>query len=255
LAELDRDLAYVPGAAPANLAAGHVAVSEKSDGRLTMQRAGWRQRGLGAALALLVQAGFVLLVLLSPSRPSRLKELPLETILLFPPLAVPAPSTIDARGPRKRRNTAPGVIPLQPPVVPAPSAAPSLAPPSGLAGFGRSLFGCAPEKYGQLTPEERSHCPKPGEGLARNNDRDLATPPRSRSKLEAVWQEQWAEDHWVPTPCLPDPTGTAVCLLRQSIAENHRAQAAWGRIAADKEKALREPVPKPPLANIGTRKN
>ena len=38
--------------------------------------------------------------------------------------------------------------------------------PSDLRGFGRTLFGCAPEHYADLPPEEREHCPKPGESLA-----------------------------------------------------------------------------------------
>ena len=50
-----------------------------------------RDHLVGAVLALLVQAGFLLLVLLSPSHHTRLASLPPETILLFPPLAVPAP--------------------------------------------------------------------------------------------------------------------------------------------------------------------
>jgi hypothetical protein len=128
-----------------------------------------------------------------------------------------------------------------------------LAPPSGLAGFGRSLFGCAPEQYADLTPDERAHCPKPGEGLAKNDDRDLVTPPRSRAKLEAMWQEQWDEDHWVPGPCPPSERPAVLCLLDQAIAENRRAQAAWDKIAADRAAALKPkppPVP-PPLRRDG----
>jgi hypothetical protein len=210
-----------------------------------MHRAGWKQRSLGAALALAVQAGFVLLVLLSPSHPTRQANQPRETILIFPPLAIPAPSTIDARGPRKKRITAPALIPVPPPVVAPPSTAPSLAPPSGMAGFGRSLFGCTPERYASLSPEERSHCPKPGEGLAHNNDQELITGPRSRAKDEAMWQEKWDEDHWVPAACLPGggPGTTAQCLMQQGMAENHRAAAAWAKIAADRAAAAK---PNPP---------
>jgi hypothetical protein len=123
-----------------------------------------------------------------------------------------------------------------------------LAPPSGLAGFGRSLFGCAPEQYANLTQDQRAHCPKPGEGLAKNDDRDLLTPPRSHAKMEAMWQEQWAEDHWAPAPCLPsDSIPVAVCLLGQSIAENRRRQAAWEKIAADRAADLK---PRPPPVPI-----
>jgi len=204
-----------------------------------------RDHVVGGALALLVQALFVLLVLLSPSHHTRLASLPPEAILLIPPLAVPAPTTIDARGPRRRRT--PALIPVPPPLIAPPSAAPSLAPPSGLAGFGRSLFGCAPERYAELTPDERAHCPKPGEGLAKNDDRDLVTPPRSRAKLQAMWQEQWDEDHWVPGPCPPGDKPAALCLLDQAIAENRRTQAAWDKIAEDRAAALKpKPSPVPP---------
>jgi hypothetical protein len=212
-----------------------------------MTRASWKQRAFGATLALSVQAIFLLLVLLSPSHHARLASLPPESILLIPPLAVPAPSTIDARGPRRRRAAAAALIPVPPPIITPPAPTTSLAPSSGLAGFGRSLFGCAPEHYADLTPDERAHCPKPGEGLAKNDDRDLVTPPRSRAKLEAMWQEQWDEDHWVPGPCPPSDRPVVLCLLDQSIAENRRAEAAWDKIAEDRAAALKpKPPPVPP---------
>ena len=217
-----------------------------------MQQASWRQRALGATLALLVQATFALLVLLSPSHSLRPASLVRETLMFFPPLAAPAPSTIDARGPRRKRITPSDVLAVPPPIVAPPSTAAPLASPSGMAGFGRALFGCAPERYALLTPEERSHCPRPGEGLAKNDDRDLLTPPKSHAKMEAMWQEQWDEDHWRPAPCLP--TGgipVAACLLGQSIAENRRREAAWDKITADRAADLKPKPPKLPLARIG----
>jgi len=205
-----------------------------------------RDHLVGGALALLIQAVFVLLVLLSPSHHTKLASLPPESILLIPPLAIPAPTTIDARGPRRRRTAAPALIPVPPPIVAPPAPTTSLAPPSGLAGFGRSLFGCAPERYADLTPDERAHCPKPGEGLAKNDDRDLNTPPRSRAKLEAMWQEKWDEDHWVPGPCPPGDRLAVLCLLDQAIAENRRAAAAWDKIAEDRAAALKPKSPPAP---------
>jgi len=207
-----------------------------------MRQASWKQRGLGATLALSVQAIFVLLVLLSPPHQTRHARLRPESILLIPPLAVAAPTIIDARGPRRRRAAAPALVPVPPPLV-APSApTTSPAPPSELAGFGRSLFGCTPEHYADLTPDERAHCPKPGD------DRDLATPPRSRAKLEAMWQEKWDEDHWMPGPCPPGDKPAALCLLDQAIAENRRAAAAWDKIAADRAAALKpNPLVPPPF--------
>ena len=217
-----------------------------------MTRASWQQRGLGASLALSVQAMFLLLVLLSPSHHARLSRLPPESMLLIPPLAVPVPTTIDARGPRRRRMVAPALVPVPPPGVAPPAPSTSLAPPSGLAGFGRSLFGCTAEHYADLTPDERAHCPKPGEGLAKNEDRDLNSMPRSHAKLEAIWQEKWDEDHWMPGPCPPSDRPAVLCLLDQAIAENRRAAAAWDKIAQDRATALKpKPLVPPPFRRDG----
>jgi hypothetical protein len=159
-----------------------------------MRHAIWQQRAFGASLALSVQAIFLLLALLSPSHETKRSSPPLESILFIPPLAVPAPSTIDARGPRQRHTLVPMPVSVPPPIAVPPSAAPSLAPPSGLAGFGRGLFGCAPEHYADLTPDERAHCPKPGEGLAVNQAPDLMHAP-SHVKDEAHWRQEWARVH------------------------------------------------------------
>lgn len=107
--------------------------------------------------------------------------------------------------------TAPAIAPIPPPIAAPPSTAPSLAPPSGLAGFGRSLFGCMPENYALLTPEARSHCTKPGEGLAMNRDADLMR-VRSHVKDEAHWRQEWARVH---SPALLPCAGFAdlLCLL------------------------------------------
>ncbi|HEX4271814.1 MAG TPA: hypothetical protein VHZ32_10525 [Rhizomicrobium sp.] len=180
------------------------------------------------------------LVLLSPRHPARpLTSLAHETILLLHALPRAAPAVIDARSPvRRTQIPSPIIVPAMPSF-----ASPSLAPPSGLATFGQALFGCAPEHYADLTPDQRAHCPKPGDGMTRNSDADLAHEPRSHAKYEARWQEQWNEDHWVPAPCLPGSGTVAQCLLDQSIAENRRAAAAWSRITADEATAHR---PKPP---------
>ena len=201
-------------------------------------------------LALLVQASFVAMVLLSSQRPLPLRTLAHETILILHP--TPPPSTIDARAPSVL-STAPPIVrppPSSPPVMIAP-----LAPPGGIAGFGRSLFGCAPEHYADLTPDELARCPKPGEGMAKRDDNDLATRPRSHAKDELLWQEQWAEDHYVPAVCpLGDgPGAVAHCVLEQAKAENHRRADAWQKI--EEQKAARLQEPKRPVPNIGVRRN
>jgi hypothetical protein len=144
----------------------------------------------GGVLALMVQAGFLLLALLSPSDSPRPASLVRETVLFFPPLAVPAPSTIDARDPRRKRTAPSDALPV-PSIASPPVAASPLAPPSGIAGFGRSLFGCAPEHYADLTPDQRAHCPKPGEGLANNEQPDLMGGP-SHVKDNLRWANAMA---------------------------------------------------------------
>ena len=209
-----------------------------------MSAATWRSRTLGAALALLVQVLFLSIVMLSASRPTRpLTSLAHETILLLHALSRAAPATIDARETRRPRSraAAPIVVPVLPPF-----AAPSLAAPSGIAGFGQALFGCAPERYADLPPDQRAHCPKPGEGMARNDNRDLGSEPRSHAKYEAHWQEQWTEDRWVPAPCLPGDGSVVQCQIDQAKAERARAQAAWERITEDEAAAARHSSSIPP---------
>lgn len=212
-----------------------------------MRGMGWKPRALGATLALLVQALFLAMVLLSPSHPTRrLTSLVHETILLLPPLQRTAPAIIDARRPSfsKPQKAAPTIVPFQPPV-----ARQSLAPPSGLAGFGQALFDCAPERYAFLTPDDRARCPKPGEGITRNDDKDLGAEPRSHAKYEARWKEQWAEDHWVPAPCLPTGEKTVKCLMDQAIAENRRARAAGSEIEQNEAEARKPVKPVPPISS------
>lgn len=208
----------------------------------------WRHRAHGAALALLVQASFVLMILFSSQRPVPLRSIAHETILLLRPL--PTPQTIDARG-AAARHTAPVRIPILPNFAPPVPAPPVLTLPSGIAGFGRSLFGCAPERFADLPPDEKAHCPKPGEGLAVNQPPDLLNPPKSHAKDEALWLEELAERRWMPA--CEGAEEVAKCLMRQTIAENHRAQSARQKIADEKAARLQEP--KRPLPNIGVRRN
>jgi hypothetical protein len=155
-----------------------------------------RDQLVGGALALLVQAIFLLLVLLSPSHSTRSASLARQTLLFFPPLAVPAPTTIDARGPRRKHIAPSATLPV-PPIASPPVAAAPLAPPSGFVGFGQALFGCAPEHYADLTPDQRAHCPKPGEGLARQEQPDLMGMP-SHVKDNVRWANAMAHKQVLP---------------------------------------------------------
>jgi hypothetical protein len=196
-------------------------------------------------LALSVQALFVLMMVLSSSRLAPPRNPARETILLLRPLSRTAPRSIDARG-ALLRKTAPIQVPILPTITP-----PVLAPPSGIAGFGRSLFGCAPEHYADLPPDERAHCPKPGEGMAVNQPPDLLNPPKSHAKDEALWLEEQTEERW-NTECA-GAAEIVKCMIQQTRAERRRAQAAMQKIADDKALALQEP--KRPLPRIGVRRN
>src|SRR5476651_313539 len=108
-----------------------------------MPRATWLHRVRGAALALLVQTGFVLMILLSPSRLAPPHSRAQETILLLHPLPRNVPPIARVRAPAAAFRAILPEIPIAPALAP-------LVPPSGIAGFGRSLFGCAPEHYADL---------------------------------------------------------------------------------------------------------
>lgn len=180
-----------------------------------------RDHLVGGVLALLVQAGFLLLVLLSPSRSTGPASEARETLLFFPPPPVPAPSTIDARGPRRKRIAPSATFPI-PPIASPPLAASPLAPPSDLAGFGQALFGCAPEQYADLTPDQRARCPKPGAGLANKEQPDLMGTP-SHVKENARWANAMA--HKQVLPMLPGgmlfPLVALGAVLDGSIAQPH----------------------------------
>jgi len=207
-------------------------------------------RAQGAALALLVQAAFILLLVMTHNATQTRLSPVHETLLLLRALPRPATLPPPATAPSGVRRPE---IPLNIPAMPSVTPAPSLAPPSGIAGFGRSLFGCAPEHYADLPPDEKAHCPKPGEGLAVNQPPDLLNPPKSRAKDEALWREQWAEDHWVPPVCPPSETPVGFCVMHQAMEENRRAQVARQKIADDKALALQEP--KRPMPRIGVQRN
>ena len=101
---------------------------------------------------------------------------------------------------------------------------PDLAPPSGLAGLGQALFGCAPEHYADLPPDQRAHCPKPGEGLANREQPPLAG-MRSHVKDNARWANAMA--HKQTIPMLPGgmlfPLAALGAVLNGSIAERSSA--------------------------------
>ena len=151
-----------------------------------------RTRLQGAMLALLVQAALVTAALLSLTRPFLLpRSAQREATLWLRPLPqIPTSArTIDARGVSRRRTTITPVIKAPESLPPAPGATPSA---SDLQAFGRALFGCAPENYAALSPEDRAHCSKPGEGLAYQPPDPMGGP--SHVKNNARWANALAHE-------------------------------------------------------------
>jgi hypothetical protein len=164
-------------------------------GRLQLSSAAERlsRQTAGALLAAAVQALFVAALLLWAVPPLPLLREQREIFFRLVPAAPPAPPVRII-----------GAAPMRKPVAsaPAPSpAAPSVAaPPSGIAGLGQSLFGCAPENYANLPSDARAHCMKPGEGLAYNRLPDMMG-GHSHVKDNTRWAN--AMVHKQPLPMLP----------------------------------------------------
>jgi cell division septation protein DedD len=185
-------------------------------------------RLIGSAAAIALQAGFLILLLQSVhilKPPVRLAR----EMTLFLPRLRPQPPQQAAQ-----RAAAPPLVQTIPdvPVLPQPQAAtPSSA---DVQGLGRALFGCAPEAYANLLPEERSHCPKPGLNVPPSAEEELY--PRSHSRDAATWQEDLDERHFDSTICFGAEL-VAKCMIDAAQAEHRRADAVRMQIESDKAKA------------------
>jgi hypothetical protein len=177
------------------------------------------RRAAGALLAGAVQALFVTALLLWAVPPLSRVRPEKEIIFRLAPKAPPAPSVRIIGAP-----TAPIRKPVASALAPSPAAPSVAAPPSGIAGFGQSLFGCAPENYANLTPDARTHCIKPGEGLATNRQPDLMG-GNSHVKDNARWANAMA--HRQTLRMMPGgllfPLVALGAILDGSISEPHSA--------------------------------
>ncbi len=192
------------------------------------------ERFTGALLAILMQAGFIALFLHALPLMTPPKELAREITFILPPLVrTPPPKAEQSAAPR----AAPAPVFVIPPMVISPPL-PQTQSPSALQNFGHALFGCAPEAYANLPPEQKAHCQKPGEGVAILQAPDPLN-TRSHVKDEAYWQEQFTEAHWMPADC----TGVDLthCQMADLHAEHQRAEKANALIAAKKAAALKQP--------------
>lgn len=148
-----------------------------------------RQRLAAATGALLLQVAFIAAFLHAFSTQTPPRRLERELTFFLPrllPKTAPVPTV-------PRTSAAPANLPaFVPPflsIAPAPPAAPANNNAAILQNLGRSLFGCAPENYPNLTPQQRAACPPPGEGVAIQNAPDPLN-TRSHVKDEAYWKEE-----------------------------------------------------------------
>jgi hypothetical protein len=207
----------------------------------------FRDRLPSAVLALAVQAGFILAFLHALPLMAPPKQLAHELTFFLPRLA---PKPLPARPQAAPPATAWPVF-VPPPLLslPAPSAPSPNAPSNALRNFGRALFGCAPETYSSLTPQQKAACPRPGEGVAIQEAPDPLN-TRVRAKDEAVWQEQFRIKHLPMADCPPSDSWMN-CSLTQNRIEDTREKQTAKELAYQKEKALQPPPP--PLPPVGHR--
>ena len=145
----------------------------------------------GFCLALIIQVGFVTLLLWSWPVFVRPPPAASELMMVLPPPLVPEPVSPAPRG-AAMAPSAPAAK-----IIPAPRKTSPDAPPlPAIQGFGQALNGCAPEIYDRLPPEQRAACA--------SRTRDMAAiPPRepdlmgkpSRVKNEVIWQAELARAH------------------------------------------------------------
>ena len=199
----------------------------------------------GAAGALLLQGGFLLMFLASMPVLRPPPEIGRELSLFLPRFR---PLSSSMRPPQET----PGPVTVTPPLFLAPPNTPSnaLTQPlqpalPGIGTFGQALNNCAPEKYSSLPPDQQARCPRPGAGVAIQELPNPLGPPRT-AKDEAKWQEQWDEKHWMPGLCDPRQGSVVGCMIDQSIAEAERAADMNAHLARDKAAALKPPPPKIP---------
>lgn len=147
----------------------------------------------GAAGALLLQGGFLLMFLASMPALRPPPELGHELNLILPRLRPPSSSP-------QRPQGVPGPVTVTPPLFLAPPNIPSnaltrpiLPAAPGIATFGQALNGCAPEKYSSLPPDQQARCPRPGEGMAIQEAPNLMGSP-SHVKDEAHWANTFAHE-------------------------------------------------------------
>ena len=152
----------------------------------------------GAAGALLLQGGFLLMFLASMPVLRPPPQIGRELSVILPRFhpALPQPSRLEGL---------PGLVTVTPPLFLAPNmpsnalTRPVLPVAPGIATFGQALNNCAPEKYSSLPPDQQARCPRPGAGVAIQEFPNLMGSPSVKD--EAYWQAEWAREKsppWLP---------------------------------------------------------
>jgi len=188
-----------------------------------------RQRIATASAAILVQVALVALFAYSvvPGAP---REAVREVMLLLPILQTAVPP--QPLPPRVPRMIVPHAQAALPPILDDKAANIAVTRPSALEGIGRALFGCAPERYGQLTGPEQLRCPPPGQAMARSAGIDAGAPSASQSRDTLLWAENLAAREFMPA-CSDAGAGAAStvsserigrCVMRQTLAQSLRAR-------------------------------
>ena len=147
----------------------------------------------GAAGALLMQCGFLLLFLMSMQKITPPVAASHELVFTLPRLTRPQPPPPQPLAPTRApvRTALPRLRSCKHPHLPSRRRRRRAMP--DLRNFGQALNGCAPEHYQSLTPEQKARCIRPGAGVAIQEFPNLMGTP-SHVKDEAHWQEEWARE-------------------------------------------------------------
>lgn len=169
-------------------------------------------RKLASAGAVIVLHVFVLALWLSHAAVHRV-AMPHETILYLSPL--PKPAELKPAAPPRAPHPAVHLSPLPDTrAITVPTFKDDAIP--AMPGLGRSLFGCRPENFANLSPEEQAACASASNGPTPNLAPDFRD-HSDRVPGAVLWARQKARKNApLLLPCASpngiNPIGTALCL-------------------------------------------
>jgi hypothetical protein len=150
------------------------------------------RRATGLVLVALLHLLLLLSLLTGLVQPVTRARLVRELTFVLPPLpkAEPAPEAGIATAPARR--------PAPPPLYVLPQAPPSSEAAPDIQSFGQSLFGCAPERYADMTQDQRAHCPQQ---FAMPDPARLSDPPSQVKDPARRQAELAAKNRPLRIPC------------------------------------------------------